>query len=100
LPVSATSISTLAVMSAGTDFQDSSGGHGIARVQEKIQENLLQLVGGAAHRGQAAGEMLHDLDCEAFSGWATSESCSSSTTRFTSTSASALGPVRENSEGC
>jgi hypothetical protein len=39
-----------AVVSARPDFQDSTRGHGIARVQEKIQEDLLQFVGGAAHR--------------------------------------------------
>src|SRR5258707_12261742 len=36
------------VMSAGTDFQDSSGGHGIASVQETIQEDLWQLDAVAA----------------------------------------------------
>jgi hypothetical protein len=38
-----------AVVSARADFQDSSRWHGIARVQEKIQENLLQFIGGAAN---------------------------------------------------
>jgi hypothetical protein len=34
-----------AVVRRGADFQHASAGHGIARIQEKIQENLLQLVG-------------------------------------------------------
>src|SRR5580693_4401918 len=54
------------VMSAGADFQDSARGHGIARVQEEIQENLLQFVGGAAHRWKSVGKMLHHLDLGGF----------------------------------
>src|SRR5579859_5424324 len=51
-----------AVVGAGADFQDSAHRHGVARVQEEVQENLLQLVGGAAHGRQPVSEMLYDLN--------------------------------------
>src|SRR4029077_19997600 len=38
------------IVRTGPHFQDAAGRHGIARVEKKIQEHLLQLVGGATHR--------------------------------------------------
>src|SRR5216683_570861 len=51
-----------AVVRAGSHFQDAAGRHGIARVEKKIQEHLLQLVGGATHRGQPVSEIFHYLN--------------------------------------
>ena len=37
-----------AIVRGSAHFQHSARRHGIARIQEKVQENLLQLIGGAA----------------------------------------------------
>jgi len=41
-----------AVVRRRADFHHASRGHGIARIHEEIQEDLLQFVVGAHHRGQ------------------------------------------------
>src|SRR5579872_4996054 len=50
-----------AVESLGADLDHSTGGHGVARVQKEIQENLLQLVVGAQHRRQLSLQVPRDL---------------------------------------
>ena len=42
-----------AIVGGGAHFQHAATGHGIARIQEQIQEYLLELVRGSAHGGQS-----------------------------------------------
>ena len=51
-PVSMISTSTDPLCAAVRISSDAAGGHGVASVQEEVQENLLQVVGRAQHRGQ------------------------------------------------
>src|SRR5208283_3057796 len=57
-----------AIVRRSAHFQHSACRHGIARIQEKVQENLLQLVGGAAHRRKAVGELLDDANLRGLQG--------------------------------
>src|SRR5579871_6454654 len=51
-----------AVVRAGAHFQQAPAGHGIASIQEKIQEDLLQFVRRAAHGGKRFAEVFDDLN--------------------------------------
>src|SRR5579859_1303189 len=51
-----------AIVGGGADFQHAAGRHGVASVQKQIQENLLELVGRTAHRGQRIAQLLDDVN--------------------------------------
>ena len=55
-----------AVMRAGPHFQDAAGGHGVTRIQKKIQKYLLQFIGGAEHRRQSICQILYHLNLRRF----------------------------------
>src|SRR5712672_2590654 len=55
-----------AVVGGGAHFEHATGGHGVASVQEQIKEDLLQLVGGAAHRGKRLTQLLDDVNLRSF----------------------------------
>src|SRR5580658_7076141 len=55
-----------AVVRAGTHFEQAAAGHGVAGVQEKIQEDLLQFVRRAANRGKSFAKVLNDLNLRGF----------------------------------
>src|SRR5271157_3121484 len=57
-----------AIVRGSAHFQHSACRHGIARIQEQVQENLLQLIGGAAHRRKAIGELLDDANLRGLQG--------------------------------
>src|SRR5712672_4373060 len=55
-----------AVVGGGAHFEHATGGHGVASVQEQIKEDLLQLVGGAAHGGKRLTQLLDDVNLRSF----------------------------------
>src|SRR5208337_4161348 len=57
-----------AIVRGSAHFQHSARGHGIARIQEKIQEDLLQLVGGTSHRRKAIAELLDHANLRCLQG--------------------------------
>ena len=57
-----------AILRHGADLEHAAIGHGVARIHEKIQENLLQPRGGAEDRRQIALEALHDVDARGLEG--------------------------------
>jgi len=57
-----------AIVRGSANFQHSSGGHGITRVQEKVQEDLLQLVGRPADGRKRFAKLLHHLNMRGFQG--------------------------------
>ena len=61
-PVSATSIRAHAPSRPGPDFERAAAVHGVARVQEQVQEHLLQLAGIAVDRREAPIEFQLGLD--------------------------------------
>ena len=62
LPVSTTSTSTLPLCAAVRTSSIPPDGHGVARIQKQIQEDLLQFVGGTAHRRNAFRQLLDHLN--------------------------------------
>src|SRR5260370_9385108 len=57
-----------AIVRGSANFQHSSAGHGITRVQEKVQEDLLQLVGRATDGWKRFAQLLHHLNARGFLG--------------------------------
>src|SRR5256885_2378483 len=51
-----------AVVSSGADLEHSAGGHGIAGIKKKIEENLLEFVGGPAHGRQRFAQLFDDVN--------------------------------------
>src|SRR6202158_1024047 len=51
-----------AIVGGGADFEHPAAGHGAARVQKQIEKDLLELVGGAAHRRQGIAQLLDDVN--------------------------------------
>ena len=61
-PVSATSATTRVAVKPGGDREPAADRHGVARVQEQIEEYLLELVLDPAHRNRRVGELAPQLD--------------------------------------
>src|SRR5260370_10418922 len=57
-----------AIVRSSANFEHSSSGHGITRVQAKVQEDLLQLVGRPAAGRKRFAELLHHLNLRSFQG--------------------------------
>ena len=57
-----------AVVGRRAHFQHSAGRHGVAGIQKQVQEHLLQLVGGTAHRGNSFRQLLDDLNLRSLQG--------------------------------
>src|SRR5229473_7031348 len=55
-----------AIVRGSANFEHSSSGHGITRVQEKVQEDLLQLVGRPADGRKRFAKLLHHLNLRGF----------------------------------
>src|SRR5256885_13619605 len=51
-----------AVVRGGAHLQHAAARHGVARIQEEIQKNLLQLIGRAAHGGERIAQLFDDLN--------------------------------------
>ena len=57
-----------AIVRGSAHFQHSACWHGIPRIQEEIQEDLLQLVGGTPHRRKVLGELLDHANLRSLQG--------------------------------
>src|SRR5271170_5947293 len=55
-----------AIVRAGAYFEQAAAGHGVAGVQKKIEEDLLEFVRGAADGRQRLAEVPDDLDLRSF----------------------------------
>ena len=62
MPVSATSAMTSAPSTAGRHRQPAAARHGVAGVQEQVEEHLLQLVLDAQHQQRLLRQFAADLD--------------------------------------